>query len=88
LYDAVESEVVIVNKTLPVFTAATFGLLTSLILGGSLYRLPALSAAVVGAIIWGCTVAVASGLQRPTSAEGEVPRPPVIAAGTVWGVGV
>ena len=78
------------NKTLPVLTAAIFGLTTSILLGVASHNLQILPAAMIGSLaasVWGFTLALASRIQPLSPAEVEAPRPPVIAAGSVWGVG-
>jgi hypothetical protein len=91
LYDVVESEVAAVNKTLSLLTAAIFGLTTSLFLGVALHRLQILPAATIGSLaisVWGFTFALASRIQQPSPVKVEASHPPVIATGSVWGVGV
>lgn len=78
------------NKTRPVVTAATFGPLIALVRRGSLYRLPILLATLVGSLVasvWGFTIALASPRQQPLPVEVDASNPPVIATGSVWGIG-
>ena len=79
------------NKPLPVLAAAIFGLTISLIIGVSLHRLQILPAATVGSLaasVWGVTFVLASRIQPSSPVKVEASHPPVIATGSVWGVGV
>ncbi len=78
------------NKTLPVFTAALLNLTTSLRRGVSsqkLYILPAVTIGGLAASVRGRIVALTARIQKPSPAEAATPPPPVIATGSVWGVG-
>lgn len=76
------------NKTLTVFTAVTLVMLIPLAMGHTLASLPVVMVGSLAASVCGLTVAVASGLRRQAAVEVEIPRSPVIVAGSVWGVGV
>lgn len=79
------------NKTLSVFTAAIVGLIASPRLGVALHTLPILPAATVSCLaasVGGLTFALGSRIQKPSPAEDEAPRLPVLATGSIWGIGV
>ncbi|HEY8602480.1 MAG TPA: hypothetical protein VIL85_28920 [Thermomicrobiales bacterium] len=79
------------NKTLPVLTAALFGLAASLLLAVSLPALSPLPVVIAGSLaatVWGFTAALTVRFQWSSLAEVEVSHPPVVATGGVWGVGI
>ena len=78
------------NKTLPLFTATILAPVVSLVPGVLLHKvqlLPAVAISSLAVSLWGGILVLTSRIQKSAPSQVEAPRQPVVATGSVWGVG-
>jgi len=79
-----------VNKTVPLFAATILAPFVSLMPGVLSHKVQLLPAVAIGSLavsLWGGILVLTSIIQRSAPSQVDAPRPPVVATGSVWGVG-